>query len=59
MLLLKLQKLMKTFDYCDMIFYQYLFYLDTFLSHEITEEFSEKKILYYLIGYFLVAVKFK
>ena len=59
MLLLKLQKLMKTFDYCDMIFYQCLFYLDTILSHEITEEFSEKKILYYLIGYFLVAVKFK
>ena len=59
MLLLKLQKLMKTFDYCDMIFYQCLFYLDTFLSHEITEDFSEKKILYYLIGYFLVAVKFK
>ena len=26
MILLKLQKLMKTFDYCDMIFYQCLFY---------------------------------
>ena len=58
-LLLKLQKLMQTFDYCDMIFYQCLFYLDTFLSHEITEDFSEKIILYYLIGYFLISVKFK
>ena len=59
MLLIKLQKLMKTFDYCDMIFYQCLFYLDTYLSHEITDDFSEKKILYYLIGYFLISVKFK
>ena len=59
MILLKLQKLMKTFDYCDMIFYQCLFYLDTYLSRDITETTTEKKILYYLIGYFLCSVKFK
>ena len=59
MLLLTLQKLIKAFDYCDMIFYQSLFYLDTYLSHHMTEEISEKKLLYYLIGFFLCSVKFK
>jgi len=59
MLLLKLQKLMKIFDYCDVSFYQTLFYLDTYLSHKMTEDMSEKTILYYLVGFFLCAVKFK
>lgn len=59
MLLFKLQKLIKTFDYCDMIFYQCLFYLDTYLSHKITEDYSEKRLLYYLIGFFLCSVKFR
>ena len=59
MLLLKLQKLMKEFDYCDIIFYQTLFYLDTYLSHKITDDFTEKKFLYYLIGFFLCSTKFK
>ena len=59
MILLKLQKLMKTFDYCDISFYQTLFYLDTYLSHKMTEDMSEKTILYYLIGYFLCSVKIK
>ena len=59
LILLKLQKLMKTFDYCDMIFYQCLYYLDLYLSHDMTEDFSEKKVLYNLIGYFLISVKFK
>ena len=59
MLLLTLQKLIKAFDYCDMIFYHSLFYLDTYLSHHMTEEISEKKLLYYLIGFFLCSVKFK
>ena len=35
MLLLKLQKLIQVFDYCDLVFYQCLFYLDTYLSHHI------------------------
>ena len=59
MLLLKLQKLVKAFDYCDVVFYQSLFYLDTYLSHHINEDISEKKLLYYLIGYFLCSVKLK
>ena len=59
MLLMKLQKLVRTFDYCDIVFYQCLFYLDTYLSHNLTEDISEKKLLYYLIGFFLFSVKFK
>ena len=59
MLLLNLQKLMKMFDYCDMIFYQTLFYLDYFLSQRMTEDMTEKTVLYYLVGYFLCAVKFR
>ena len=59
MILSKLQKLIKTFDYCDMSFYQTLFFLDAYFSHKISEDMSEKIILYYLIGYFLCAVKFK
>ena len=58
-LMLNLQKLIKAFDYCDMIFYQCLFYLDTYLSHHMTEDISEKKLLYYLIGFFLCSSKFK
>ena len=59
MLLLKLQNLMKTFDYCDMIFFQCLFFLDTYLSQDINEEMNEKTILYYLVGYFLLSAKLK
>ena len=59
MILSKLQKLIKTFDYCDRSFYQTLFFLDAYFSHKISEDMSEKIILYYLIGYFLCAVKFK
>ena len=59
MILSKLQKLIKTFDYCDISFYQTLFFLDAYFSHKISEDMSEKIILYYLIGYFLCAVKFK
>ena len=59
MLIIKLQKLMKSFDYCDIIFYQTLFFLDTYLSRDITELMPEKTIYYYLIGYFLCALKLK
>ena len=51
--------MVKIFDYCDIVFYQCLFYLDTYLSHNISEDISEKKLLYYLIGFFLCSVKFK
>ena len=59
MLILKLQKLIQFFDYCDLIFYQCLFYLDTYLSHHIAESTSEKMLYYHLIGFFLCASKFK
>ena len=59
MILLKLQKLMKQFDYCDSIFYQCLFFLDTYLSHDMNKETNEKTILYYLVGYFLCSLKLK
>ena len=58
-ILSKLQQLMKSFDYCDNVFYQTVFYLDNYFSHIITEEMTEKIILYYLIGYFLCSAKFK
>ena len=59
MLIIKLQQLMKAFDYCDLIFYQCLFYLDIFLSQDINENINEKTLLYYLVGYFLCSVKFR
>ena len=58
-LLLNLQRLIKKFDYCDSSFYQCLFFLDTYLSHDITVEMSEKAVFYYLVGYFLCAIKLK
>ena len=59
MILIKLQNLMKTFDYCDMIFYQCLFFLDTYLFQDIDEDMQENTILYYLVGYFLCSLKLK
>ena len=58
-IILSLQKMMKMFDFTDLIFYECLFYADTILSHIITEEFTEKLILYYLVGYFLCSAKSK
>ncbi len=51
--------MMKMLDYSDLIFYQCLFYMDSYLSHNMTEEMSEKTILYYLVGYFLCSAKLK
>ena len=56
-ILLYLQKLMKIFDYTDIIFYQSLYYMDYIFSHKITAEMDEKEILFYLIGYFLCSTK--
>ena len=58
-LIQKLQKLMKMFDYHDIVFYQTLFFMDYFLSQDITIDMSQKTILYYLIGYFLCSLKIK
>ena len=54
-----LQKLINIYDFGDFIFYQCLFYLDSFLSHKMTESTTEKDILYYLVGYFLCSCKLK
>ena len=59
MIILTLQKMMKMLDFSDLIFYQCLFYIDTYLSHNMTEDMTEKKILYYLVGYFLCSAKLK
>ena len=59
MIILTLQKMMKMLDFSDLIFFQTLFYIDNYLSHNMTEDFSEKKILYYLVGYFLCSAKLK
>ena len=59
MIIATLQKLIKLFDFHDIIFYQCLFYLDTYLSHEMTYDVSEKRILYNLIGYFLCSLKLR
>ena len=56
-LILKLQKLFQIFDFCDMTFFQCLFYLDTYLRNDIYENMSEKMLLYNLVGYFLCSVK--
>ena len=54
-----LQKIIIKFDCFDFTFYQTLFYMDNFLSHDITIDMSQKTILYYLIGYFLCSLKIK
>ena len=54
-----LQKMIIKYDCHDFTFYQTLFFIDNFLSHDITIDMPEKTILYYLIGYFLCAIKFK
>ena len=59
MILFYLQKLMKTFDFDDVVFYQCLFFMDYVFSHQIEEGISEKEIIYYLIGYFLCSTKMK
>ena len=59
MIIVILQKMMKMLDYSDLCFYQSLFYIDNYLSHMITEETTEKEIIYYVVGYFLCSSKFK
>ena len=54
-----LQKMMNLLDFNDLIFYQCLFFIDTHLSHIITEKMPESVILYYLVGYFLISAKSK
>ena len=58
-IILSLQKLMDLFDYSDLIFYQCLFYLDIYLSHNMNENITEKEILYYLVTFFIISAKTK
>ena len=58
-IILNLQKMMEMLDYSDLIFYQCLFYIDFYLSHNMNEEITEKEVLYYLVGYFLCSAKLK
>ena len=57
MIIILLQKMLKIFDFNDLIFYQCLFYMDYIFSHQIKEEMKEKDIINYLIGYFLISSK--
>ena len=59
MIIKTLQNLINIYDFGDLIFFQCLFYLDSFLSHMMTEKTTEKDILYYLVGYFLCSCKLR
>ena len=59
MIVKTIQKLIIIHEFGDLVFYQCLFYLDSFLSHIITEETTEEDILYYLVGFFLCSIKLK
>ena len=54
-----LQKLMKIFDFNDIIFYQCLFFMDYIFSHKIKEDTPEKEIIHHVIGYFLCSTKMR
>ena len=56
-LVLYLKKIVNVFNCCDLTFYHCLYFLDKFLSTDVSFEMSEKTIIYYLIGYFLCSYK--
>ena len=58
-IILSLQKIMDIFDYSDYIFYQCLFYLDIYLSHNMKEDTSDKEILCYVVSFFIISAKTK
>ena len=58
-LLLHLQNITKVLNYSDLSFYHCLLLTDLYLSHNINEDMTEEELLYLLIGFFLVASKFK
>ena len=59
LLLLYLQNITKILNYSDLSFYHCLLITDLYLSHNISEEMSDEELLYILIGFFLIASKFK
>ena len=59
LLLLYLQTLTKVLNYSDLSFYQCLLLTDLYLSHNISKKMTDEELLYILIGFFLIASKFK
>lgn len=59
LLLLYLQNITKVLNYSDLSFYHCLLLADLYLSKHISEDMSDEKLLYILIGFFLIASKFK
>ena len=59
LLLFYLQNITKALNYSDLSFYHTLLLTDLYLSYNINENMSDEKLLYLLIGFFLIASKFK
>ena len=59
LILVYLKNITKNLNYSDLSFYHCLFLVDLYLSHNITEEMTDEDLLYLLVGFFLVASKFK
>ena len=59
LLLFYLQNITKALNYSDLSFYHCLLLTDLYLSYHINENMNDEKLLYLLIGFFLIASKFK
>ena len=59
LLLYYLQNITKALNYSDLSFYHCLLLTDLYLSYNMNENMSDEKLLYLLIGFFLIASKFK
>ena len=59
LLLYYLQIITKKLNYSDLSFYHCLLLTDLYLSYNMNENMSEEKLIYLLIGFFLIASKFK
>jgi len=59
LLLYYLQNITKALNYSDLSFYHCLLLTDLYLSYNMHENMSDEKLLYLLIGFFLIASKFR
>jgi len=59
LLLYYLQNITKALNYSDLSFYHCLLLADLYLSYNMHENMSDEKLLYLLIGFFLIASKFR
>lgn len=59
LLLYYLQNITKALNYSDLSFYHCLLLTDLYLSYTMNENMSDEKLLYLLIGFFLIASKFR